>query len=509
MELTAEPLEITFVDASPPPLPAGDFRITVKDEVSWDGGATPAFSSDYDFTVNGPRFTIDPALVHSMFPPPGNRGHFLKYLPHVVFGRRSVPWERTVDHSLPQQKPFVPWLWVLGLDEDEIATHKIAPKTITVRELLQPPAGILGPDIKLETGDGDPATTQLMVLDIPTSLLNQLVPSKEDMTAMASARLVSVVDKVITPTTEDGWFSLAMANRFPKNGRGNTQYVVSMEGYGTTKTNIFYPNQVNPATYTAVRLVMLISWSFTNVDDAQTFDGLMQGLSVDRLSLPQSSPNTTVANALQMGYSAMDHITRQGETTVSWYRGPLLPMYMPKNPPPAHPDGVYPNSDAALRFDPALGMFDVSIAAAWQMGRLLGMQDGNFATAIARLRDTNTSAMFTLAARSVFYQRYHRSLRLPRDFRELLGRQFFDEVLTDMLGRVLVPALIGNEREAIFGAPADPSGLRDRAVPLPGLLSNAQLDLLLERTATKAEHADEQSFVRDVVSLVRELGRKR
>ena len=224
-----------------------------------------------------------------MFPPPGNRGHFLKYIPHVVLGRRSVPWERTVDNTVPQDKPFIPWLWVLSLDEDEIAANKIDEKIVTIaRRSSNRRRHPRHPDIKLETGDGDPATTQLMVIDVPAALINQVVPSKEDMTSMASARLVSVIDKVITPTTEDGWFSVLMGNRFPKNGKNNTQYVVSMEGYGTAKTNIFYPNQV-PAGYTAVRLVMLISWSFTNVDDLQTFDQLMNNLTVDRLEMPKTT----------------------------------------------------------------------------------------------------------------------------------------------------------------------------------------------------------------------------
>lgn len=510
MEVSAEELEITFIDAMPPPLPAGDFRISITNELSWVGGSTPPFTSEYDFTVGGPRFTIDPDLVHSMFPPPGNRGHFLKNLPHLIFGRRSVPWERTVDASVPQERPFVPWLWLMSLDEDEIAAQKIAVQTVTLNELLHPPAGILGPDIQLETGDGDPAKTQLMVIDVPAALLQQLMPSKEDLAAMASARLVSVVDKAITPTTEDGWFSVLMANRFPKNGRSNSQYVVSLEGYGTSKTNILYPNAI-PAGYQAVRLVMLISWSFTNVDDQQTFNQLASQLSVDRLQLPKTTASTAVAKAFDMGYTALDHITRQGETTVSWYRGPLLPMYMPKNPPPAHPDGVYPSGDAALRFDPALAMFDTSIAAAWQVGRLLGMQDSNFAAAIARLRDRNTSSMHTLVARSLFFRAYGRALGTPRDFRELLGRQVFDQALTGLLGRKVVPALTGSDQEPILGKSADPSNLRRHLGEIPGLLSDEELAAFLVRVAAARgeEDADElepQARARALMELIRNLG---
>jgi len=258
-------------------------------------------------------------------------------------------------------------------------------------------------------------------------------------------------------------------------------------------------------TYTAVRFVMLISWSFTNVDDKQTFDQLMDNLSVARLQLPAVADAAAVTSAFDMGYTALDHITRQGETTVSWYRGPLLPMAMPKNPPPAHPDGVYPNGDSALRFDPELAMFDVSIAAAWQIGRLLGMQDSNFASAIARLRNQNISAMHTLSTRSFMYAAYGRKLEMPRDFKALLGRQVFDDMLTNLLGRVVVPALAGDK--PILGPPADPSRLRRRVGVMPGLLSEEEIAAFLGDLDDSARSPEEMA--RRLMALIRNSGRKR
>ena len=477
-QVEATELEITFVDAAPPPLPAGDFRLGIEQSVAWTGGNTAPFRSEYDLTVNGPRFTIDPIEVHSTFPPPGNRGHFQKYLPHLVLARRSLPWERTVDNSIPQDKPFVPWLWLLNLDQAEMEANQIEAKTIKLDELLNPPDRILGPDIARETGD-DPEQ-QLLVIDVPTALLNTLVPSKEDLTYSASARIVSVMDKEITPATEDEWFSVVMANRFSKNGETNSLFLVSLEGYGTADNDIFFPNQVDPAKYDAVRLVMLFSWNFTNVNDDQTFDQLMKGLCVERLALPNTTANSVVNNAFDMGYTALNHITREGEPSVSWYRGPLLPSFMPRDPPPAYPDGTYPNGDAALRFDPANGMFDVSYATAWQIGRLLGLQNGEFAAAIARLRDGNLSAMHTLAARSFLFQRLNSLLTLPRDFRGLLGRQVFDNAMHELWGTLLGPALAGSgDQPALLGPPADPSRLRRHSDAMPALLSDDQIAELI------------------------------
>lgn len=476
----AEDLEIVFVDAAPPPLPAGDFRLALDESLAWDGGSADAIHSEYDFTVNGPRFTLDPSLVHSMFPPPSNRGHFQQYLPHLVFDRRSLPWERTVDGSLPQDKPFVPWLWVLSLAESEIdadPANPVAIQTVTVDQLLNPPARVLGPDISLDTGE-DPQS-QLMVVDVPTALINQLVPSREDLIYTAGARLVSVMNKELTATTETGWFSAVIANRFPANGQSNTQFLVSMEGYGTASNNIFFPNQVDPAQYDAVRFVVLLSWTFENIDAEQTFDQLTSNLSVDRLQLPGTGASNQVASAFSMGYTALNHITRQGEPNVSWYRGPMLPLTMPKNTP-----DNYANGDQALRFDPATGLFDVSYAAAWQVGRLLGLQNGEFAAAIARLRDNHQNALTTLASRSFLLQRLRFELPLPKDFQELLGRQFFDQAWMETWGRLLGPRLVppaGDERPPLLGRPADPSGLERRRSSLPGLLERPQLVELLEQ----------------------------
>ena len=65
--------------------------------------------------------------------------------------------------------------------------------------------------------------------------------------------------------------------------------------------------------------------------------------------------------------------------TVSWYRGPLTPYPVPFTvlPGPLLPAG---SADALTRYDSDTGMFDVSLAAAWQIGRLMALADRQFAT---------------------------------------------------------------------------------------------------------------------------------
>jgi hypothetical protein len=475
MEAIDENLLITFIDACPPPLPGGDYQISVGQDVRWKGNIAPVqFASKYDFSILGPRFTLDPSAIQSVFPPPNHLGHFQKYLPHMVFARRSVPWERTIDGKLPS-KPYYPWLWLLTLPEEEAATAPL--QAVKVKDVLH--AGdskIKTPNIKLETGD-DPES-QCLVIDLPVPLFEQLVPSLSDLEFMASARKVSVEAKELTEKTEDEFFAVVMANRFSKNGVRNVQFLVSLEGY----PDILYPNKVG-GVFEKVRLVVLTTWSFTNTDDQQTFDELMKNLTVDRLELPNQSTDPDVTSALQMGYTALDHTTRQGEHTVSWYRGPLLPMDMPKDTPDS-----YPNSDAAIRYDPKLGMFDVSYAAAMQIGRLLALQNHDFSTGLTRFRTGNQARMLDLLHRHRLFSKLNGLLALPRDAGELLGRDVFLEAVAGYWAGSLGPRIAPEDaaKPGLLGPAGDPSGLRRHVGALRGLLSQEQIESL-----TDAEDAAE------------------
>jgi hypothetical protein len=468
MELVDEKLLITFIDACPPPLPDGDYQISVGQEITWKDNTAPVkFSSSYDFSIFGPRFTLDPAEIQSVFPPPNHLGHFQRYLPHLVFARRSLPWERTITGQIPS-KPYYPWMWLLTMPEDE--ANQAPLQTVKVGDVFK--AGnpkIKTPNIKPQTGD-DPLSP-CMVIDIPVALLEQIVPSLADLEFMASARKVSVEHKEITPKTEDEYFSVVLANRFPKNGARNIQYLVSLEGY----PDILYPAKIGGG-FDKVRLVVLATWSFTNTDDNQTFDELMKNLSSGRLSLSNSSPDPDVANALQMGYTALDHITRQGEHTVSWYRGPLLPMDMPKDTPDS-----YPNSDAAIRYDPKFGLFDVSYAAAMQIGRLLALQDQHFTGELARSRTGNQERMLTLLQRHTLLSRMNGLLAIPRDARALLNRSVFLDAVAQFWAESLAPRIAPANRAEVplLGQAGDPSGLRQHGA-MDGLLTEEQIQALID-----------------------------
>lgn len=475
-ELTAEELEVTFIDACPPPLIDGDYQLEINQALDWKGpkAGKASFQSTYDFSVRGPRFTLDPSEIHAVYPPPNHRGHFQKNLPHMVLRRRSVPWERTLNDQPVDSPPYYPWLWLASLSEEEIKQYDIDPKSVPLSKVFQSPdpGTLLTPNIKPESGE-DPAS-ECLVIDVPVDLLQQLIPTKDDLQMMASARLVSIEHKELTAEMETGWFSVVLGNRFSANGQTNTQYLISLEGY----ESILAPAKIQGVE--KVRLVVLSSWSFTNVDDKETFSELMNDLSVERLNLPtEPVEDQVVAKAFSMGYVPMNHLTLEGEHTVSWYRGPLLPMVMPTDTPTS-----YPNGDAATRYDPAYGMFDVSLSAAWHIGRLLCLQNASVASATAKMRSQTLATAHRLLHRSHLMRRL--GIRDTPLLKNLAASHWFEDWLPSRLAATLealtpetqdVSTELGQpiHGRSILGQPADPSGLREREELLPGLLNESQM----------------------------------
>jgi hypothetical protein len=133
-----------------------------------------------------------------------------------------------------------------------------------------------------------------------------------------------------------------------------------------------------------VHLVVLATWSFVSTgpdfrERVKALHSNSNGSEKDLwLRAPPPSAGGPVRTALELGYAPLPHNLRQGSRTVSWYRGPLVPV-----PDAAQTvNEIFVNADAALQYDKETGLFDVSYAAAWQLGRLLALQAPEFAWAL-------------------------------------------------------------------------------------------------------------------------------
>src|ERR1041384_3019364 len=90
---TTTDVQVTFYDNYIPSLPAGQYTVTVSQSLTVnttqtekDGGnpnvtTPPQPPVSQTFIVRGPRFTLDPADGHQVFPSPHAPGVFDQYLP--------------------------------------------------------------------------------------------------------------------------------------------------------------------------------------------------------------------------------------------------------------------------------------------------------------------------------------------------------------------------------------------------------------------------------------------
>ncbi len=418
----AEAEQITFYSHWLPTLAPGEYRVTATPVVKTEKTEKAKETEDIQlatqavtetFYVGGPRYALTGSEAYSCYPAPGQIGRFYDTLPHIVFDRCTLPWERTSDGSDPTS-PHDPWLALILLTDADF-THEPEPRVppIVSRTLVEArnpkEPGVIARSLHLDPYDAESDLCQ--TIDLPAGVFSAVMPRKEDLPYLAHVREVHTGNKETWSLLKEGTFSVVVCNRFPESqamaagekdwGIVNTMCLVSLEGWSDDLSGRTLPQDV-----TSCRLLVLGSWRFT-CQGSSAFKSLMTGLDdKSLLSPPPLSGNTRQAStyvntASQMGFVPVNHDLRNADKTISWYRGPLVPMSYERSM--SYPD--ISCADAALRYNPDTGMFDASYAAAWQLGRLLTLQDQAFAQALFRfrteyqrwIRQANTDALGAMA----------------------------------------------------------------------------------------------------------------
>jgi hypothetical protein len=210
----------------------------------------------------------------------------------------------------------------------------------------------------------------------------------------------------ITPNDEFGHkVAIVPANRLPKPGARSVVHLVSLEDryYWDGRQYSFYTGSANDDEL--IPLASLKTWSFSCVADIRNFDQLLRNLAVKgrgdtlnalRLPLrpnPANNINIQVANRyLQSGYVPLPHYFRRGGNSISWYRGPLMPGNKSKQALPAD-KFPFSSADSLLLYDEQYGMFDVSYAAAWELGRLIALQNKTASISLYRWKRLHSSRL--------------------------------------------------------------------------------------------------------------------
>ncbi|WP_157254608.1 hypothetical protein [Nonomuraea typhae] len=369
-----------------PALPAGDYRVEVTHTLQ----IGQEFTARQNFTVRGPQVAIDTGAVVARQPPDGSGGRFAEVLPHVVLGDPMLPWERTLRGASRD----TPWLALLVLTDDQLVGGTDTPtRTIagTVGAFLASDAAVLKPALKVEAdvGDADPCA----YIQVAAGEFHAVAPRLDELRFLAHCRGANTGDRPILGIQEDGLFAVVVAGRFPAGSTAATKnivHLVSLEGHEDVL--VADPDFRGR---TSVALLSLASWSFWAYPDPQAdFADLAEGLTRApdgalaarqdlwlRLASPYPDadgtppPRRQVARRINDGYVPLPYLTRSGEATFGWYRGPLTPVV----PVATAAAAQATTADALIGYDPAWGSFDLSLATAFETGRALAVADAAFA----------------------------------------------------------------------------------------------------------------------------------
>jgi len=424
-----EPGELKLQSFSRPPLPAGNYSLHSELQVASTGDANipEKFSgTELLFSIKAPRFSLDSSLIHSVYPLPGSTAAYQDSMPHIVFTRKTLPWERAITTRSQDARP---WLCLLLLTEDEIAIEPL--KKIQVKNLLNAAPDMLPP--KLLPEDVANITDEINVLEIKASLFKNVAPrgndfknSSSELDYLTHTRQADTTKKPGTNINDDngrGWYSVIVGNRLPTVNKNNSVFLVSLDGY----SDLIDGDGMQPSDNSIVRLVVLHQWQFTA--KGPTFDKLVDELNKDAAPLTMQFKTgvtvaPTLAKAINYGYAPLNHTRRNGSQSLSWYRGPLVPVKVDK--PPIY---TFNNADAALRFDTTNNMFDISYAVAWQLGRLLALQDAGFATTMSNWKNAYKRDTPLEIAKEILV-----GMKIDMDgLTSLISDIESDEILTDYL----------------------------------------------------------------------------
>ncbi|MBI5721696.1 MAG: hypothetical protein HZC37_28820 [Burkholderiales bacterium] len=153
-----------------------------------------------------------------------------------------------------------------------------------------------------------------------------------------------------------------------------------------------------------LRFPVLAHWSFTTSEGA-TFETLMQDLDVGLLGtlpvappaepgkpLPAPRPVQAPPEVVETGHLSLAHRARRGDALRAWYRGPCVPFATPRDGSggSAGDDAEAPlalahAADQLKRVIPD-GREDLTLAAAFEIGRLLALSQLSVVSALLRFR---------------------------------------------------------------------------------------------------------------------------
>lgn len=375
MRIREEQGNITLAGQCVVPFRTGTLELEVQIGTEIQGQREQSQKERVRLEVSGERFMLPENRVDSVYPAQGGICGSPGILPHLVLNSATQPFECTVGEE-KQGNLEIPYLALFLFYEEEFPLLHQA----TVDELFQLPDSRTA--FFPEPYKASEKETVCCFMDISMDLFWNIAPRLTELPMLVHGRVISPELKCMQADTASitNLRSVVICNRLPKYGTQqqparNRVCLVSLEGCGKALKE-------KQQCYDKIRLPVLYHWEFTAAENPYADVGLEQvytkgmGMTVPGTEAFDSPAGEILAN----GYVPLLHTFREGSRLVSFYRGPLTPEKTSQKQREADsPDGLY-------RYDPEIGMFDVSYAAAWQLGTLLALSKESIAKKILFLR---------------------------------------------------------------------------------------------------------------------------
>jgi len=351
---------VHFVDSHRPPLPDGDYTITLTHHI---GEQKISASQSLDFALKGPRFAVENPHIASRFPPQDADGDFGAVLPHIILERSTLPWERSAVVGTDPDSP--PWLALLVLAEDELVGRtQIVKSSALMTDAVdaEPPDPAFGDSfVLLSRGATDAVDTPVLTIELDATDAKNLLPTLHELRLLNSVRQVN----------DQPGKAIVIANRLPKPDARNQVHLVSLEH----QFNQNGSHWSETAQSNRVRLVSLTHWTFhcdTSPGDLAT---VLKDLGIGTYALDMENAGSSAWRVAQ-GNVPVEHVLEDGRRTAAWFHGPLAAAQR------AFPEFPVRRPEDLLLVDPGSGMVDVSYAAAWKQGQLQALSNPRVSQAL-------------------------------------------------------------------------------------------------------------------------------
>ncbi|MFZ1084369.1 MAG: IPT/TIG domain-containing protein [Terracidiphilus sp.] len=415
---------IQFFDGYFPALDAKSYTITLTHTLSGNASAPAPFTTQQVVTVQAPEFTINTGIVAGFYPPNGASDIYAEKLPFIILTDPALPWERGLFPTQGESNPANPtaWMALLILAESEVilpegSNNPVTTTTVGALLTADPNKIVLKPQLPPDWVATDVLASQCQTITIPGAVFNAVVPSTTDLPFLTHCRGINTLDE------GEQLLSILLANRLPQAAATPVRYfaqLVSLEGFGDYMGPNATPIPTQPGSQELmdVQMVSLYNWSFSSLPESgESFLQLMNGLvqsqqasttqqSTVALQLPLPPATTAPQNVqdrLSEGFVPLQFITGSGEDSFAWYRGPFTaqpPQSLPTVGNPATPVRQATSADELMIYLAEQGLFDLSYAAAWNLGRNLALADAVFARNVTIYRNAVATSFATLTQRA-------------------------------------------------------------------------------------------------------------